>query len=86
MRGCVSHLTHTACCKSTLVCVCGSVDILEQLLFLIHFSRACAHLVLAVKVDDDIFQREASLLAQASQHVSDGQAITCGGQRGAAIR
>lgn len=37
------------------------------------------HLVLAIKIDDDIFKREASLLAQAFQHVLDELAITRGG-------
>lgn len=44
------------------------------------------HLVLATKIDDDIFKREASLLAQACQHVLDELAITRGGQGGTAIR
>lgn len=39
-----------------------------------------------MKVDDDIFQREASLLTQAGQHILDELAITCGGQGGTAIR
>lgn len=49
-------------------------------------EQLSAHLVLAMKVDDDIFQREASLLTQAGQHILDELAITCGGQRGTAIR
>lgn len=43
------------------------------------------HLVLAIKIDDDVFEREGSLLAQACQHVLDELAIACGGQRGAAV-
>lgn len=89
-----SHLSHAACCKTTLMC--GTVDILEQLLDLklflhsffqhVQTKQQSSHLVLAVHVDDDIFHREASLLAKANQHVSDGHAITCGGQRGTAVR
>lgn len=44
------------------------------------------HLVLAIKIDDDIFEREGSLLAQARQHVLDELAVPGGCQRGAAVR
>lgn len=44
-----------------------------------------ADLVFAVKVDDDIFQREASLLTQAGQHVFDELAVPGGRQGGTAI-
>lgn len=45
-----------------------------------------AHLVLAMKVNDNIFQWEASLLTQAGHHVFNGLAVTCGSQGSAAIR
>lgn len=44
-----------------------------------------AHLVLAFKVNNDIIQREASFLTQASQHIFDWLAVASGSQRGAAI-
>lgn len=44
------------------------------------------HLVLAMKVNDDVFQWEASLLTQAGQHVFNELAVTCGNQGSAAIR
>lgn len=44
------------------------------------------HLVLALKVNDNIFQWEASLLTQAGQHVFNELAVTCGSQGSAAVR
>lgn len=38
-----------------------------------------------MKVNNDIFQGEASLLTQATQHVLDQLAIACGGKGGTAI-
>lgn len=43
------------------------------------------HLVLALKVNDNVFQWEASFLTQASQHVFDWLAITSWCQGGTAI-
>lgn len=43
------------------------------------------HLVLAMKVNDNIFQWEASLLTQAGQHVFNKLAVTCGSQGSTAI-
>lgn len=45
-----------------------------------------AHLVLAMKVNDNIFQWEASFLTKASQQVFDWLAIRRGCQGGTAIR
>lgn len=44
-----------------------------------------AHLVLAAKVNEHIFQREAPLLTQAGQHVFDKLSVTCGSQGSAVI-
>lgn len=45
----------------------------------------CAHLVLALKVNDNVFHGEASLLTKAGQHVFNELAVTCGSLGGAAI-
>lgn len=48
-------------------------------------EQAGTHLVLAMKVNDNVLQREASFLTQAGQHVFDELAAARGSQGSAAI-
>lgn len=45
-----------------------------------------AHPVLSMEVDNDVFEGEASLLTEARQHFSEGEAGPYGGQGCTAIR
>ena len=81
-----SHLSHTACCKTAVQCLTIDEQLLDLKLWLMwETGQLSTHLVLPLKVDNDIFQREASLFTQASEHFFDGLAISCGGQRGTAV-